>query len=172
MDVLKNFKWYVLTSKPRAEKRAYQNLINQGFDVFLPEISKVKSRQGIKSVSLEPLFPNYLFINLNQEQDNFNTICYTRGVGAFVRFGLTYAIISNSLINQMKIDFTSNDKVKTLDELTKFTAGETLEISDGPFKGLQAIYKKKDSLERSVLLINLLGQQNEVSISNLQVNKT
>jgi transcriptional antiterminator RfaH len=30
-----NSHWYVLTSKPREEQRAYDNLISQGYDIFL-----------------------------------------------------------------------------------------------------------------------------------------
>ena len=76
-------KGFVLTSKPREEQRAHDNLTSQGYEVFLPKISKISKRQGKKSVSLAPLFPNYLFINLDPEQANFNAIRSTRGGGQF-----------------------------------------------------------------------------------------
>ena len=63
--------WFLLSSKPREEQRGFDNLSNQGYDVFLPKVAKVKKRQGVKSVSLEPLFPNYLFIKLDQNEANF-----------------------------------------------------------------------------------------------------
>jgi transcriptional antiterminator RfaH len=40
--------WYVLTSKPREEQRAYDNLISQGHDVFLPKIAKVEKKKWLK----------------------------------------------------------------------------------------------------------------------------
>jgi transcriptional antiterminator RfaH len=64
--------WFVLTSKSREEQRAFDNLANQGFEVFLPKVSRIKKRQGIKSVALEPLFPSYLFIQLDTNEANFN----------------------------------------------------------------------------------------------------
>jgi transcriptional antiterminator RfaH len=57
--------WFVLTSKPREEQRAADNLTAQGYSVFLPKIVTIRKRQGIQSVSLEPLFLNYLFIKLD-----------------------------------------------------------------------------------------------------------
>ena len=44
MSTIKEYKWFLLTSKPREEHRALDNLTNQGFDVFLPKIAKVKKR--------------------------------------------------------------------------------------------------------------------------------
>ena len=40
--------WYVLTSKPREEQRAYDNVISQGYDTFLPKITKVIKKRVIK----------------------------------------------------------------------------------------------------------------------------
>ncbi|WNC69639.1 transcription/translation regulatory transformer protein RfaH [Thalassotalea nanhaiensis] len=158
--------WYLLTSKPREEHRAFDNLTSQGHDVFLPKISKVVKRQGVKSVSLVPLFPNYLFICLDTVDANFNAIRSTRGVGAFVKFGLHHATIQSSLIDAIKRDVEAKDGHNSLEQLLNYSAGERVEISDGPFKGLQAIYKTKDGLERSILLINMLGQDNDVAIEN------
>ncbi|TRX57203.1 transcription/translation regulatory transformer protein RfaH [Thalassomonas sp. M1454] len=163
--------WYVLTSKPREEQRAFDNLTSQGHDVFLPKIAKVKKRQGIKVVSLEPLFPNYLFIRLDKEQANFNAVRSTRGVGAFVRFGATQATISEQLIEKIKQDTQGEAESKTLDDLIKFNSGEKVEITEGPFKGLEAIYKSKDGLERSILMVKMLGQENEIKIENQVIEK-
>ncbi|WP_371378377.1 transcription/translation regulatory transformer protein RfaH [Thalassotalea aquiviva] len=163
--------WYVLTSKPREEQRAYDNLQNQGYEVFLPKVSKIKKRNGAKTVALEPLFPNYLFIRLDNQIDNFNAIRSTRGVGNFVRFGVSPAVIDPRLIDQIRLDTDSATQPKSLEELHAFKKGEKVEITDGPFKGLDAIYQTKDGLERSILLINLLGQPNEVAIDNQIVEK-
>ncbi|WNC71192.1 transcription/translation regulatory transformer protein RfaH [Thalassotalea psychrophila] len=164
-------KWFLLTSKSREEQRAFDNLTSQGFEVFLPKISKVIKRQGVKSVSLVPLFPNYLFINLNDSEANFNAIRSTRGVGSFVRFGLNHATIQTNLIEKIKGDVKDGESNQSLEQMLNFTSGEKVEISDGPFKGLQAIYQVKNGLERSILLINMLGQQNEVVIENQSFEK-
>ena len=162
--------WFLLTSKPREEQRAFDNLTSQGYDVFLPKVAKVKKRQGVKSVSLEPLFPNYLFINLDQSEANFNAIRSTRGVGSFVRFGLNHAILNDSLVEQIKQNIEGCDN-KSLDDLLIYQQGEKVQVTQGPFKGLEAIYKTKDGLERCILLINMLGQQNEVAVENQAIEK-
>lgn len=163
--------WFVLTSKPREEQRAFDNLSSQGYLVFLPKIAKIKKRQGSKVISQEPLFPNYLFIQLDQNEANFNAIRSTRGVGAFVRFGMKQATISTHIIDKIKLDIEGEQQHKTLDDLVKFISGEQVEITDGPFKGLQAIYQAKDGFERSILLVKMLGQENEIKIENKVIEK-
>jgi transcriptional antiterminator RfaH len=97
-----NTHWYVLTSKPREEQRAYDNLTMQGYEVFLPEMVQVTKKKGLKKIALKPLFPNYLFIQLDKQVANFNAIRSTKGVGSFVRFGLNQATIDNSIIEDIK----------------------------------------------------------------------
>ncbi|NMP16491.1 transcription/translation regulatory transformer protein RfaH [Thalassotalea sp. Y01] len=164
--------WYVLTSKPRDEQRAHDNLVSQGFEVFLPKISTVKKRQGMKSVALEPLFPNYLFIRLDPEVANFNAVRSTRGVGSFVKFGMKQAVIATHIIAQIKDNVERSDSPKNLNDLLRYEQGEKVAINHGPFAGLEAIYKAKDGLERSILMVKMLGQENDVCVDNQHFDKT
>ncbi|TWX54067.1 transcription/translation regulatory transformer protein RfaH [Colwellia hornerae] len=170
MSNIKKHNWFLLTSKPREEQRAFDNLSNQGYEVFLPKIAKVTNRQGVKSVSLQPLFPNYLFINLDLSEANFNAIRSTRGVGSFVRFGLNYATLNENLIKEIKQNIEGSDH-KSLDDLLTYQQGEKVQVTQGPFKGLEAIYKTKDGLERCIILIKMLGQESEVAIENQAIEK-
>jgi transcriptional antiterminator RfaH len=161
-----NTHWYVLTSKPREEQRAYDNLVIQGYEVFLPKIAQVIKKNGLKAVALKPLFPNYLFIQLDKQVANFNAIRSTRGVGSFVRFGLNQATIDSRIIDDIKQSIATEKQGKTLDELLDYCQGDTVELTQGSLKGLKAIYQAKDGLERSILMVKMLGQESKVIISN------
>jgi transcriptional antiterminator RfaH len=163
--------WFVLTSKPREEQRAADNLTAQGYSVFLPKVARIKKRQGIKSVALEPLFPSYLFIQLDTNEVNFNAIRSTRGVGSFVRFGLQPATIDKGIIDAIKQSIADDQPHKTLDELVNYHPGDAMEFTQGPFKGLQAIYQAKDGLARSILMVKMLGQESQMSVNNLNFEK-
>jgi transcriptional antiterminator RfaH len=161
-----NFHWYVLTTKPREEQRAYDNLISQGYDTFLPKITKVIKKNVVKTVVLQPLFPSYLFIQLDKQVANFNAIRSTRGVGSFVRFGLNHAVIGNGIIEDIKKSIAGEKQGKSLVELFAYYQGDTVELTQGSLKGLEAIYQAKDGLERSVLMVKMLGQQSQVVVKN------
>ena len=79
--------WYLIYTKPRQELIAVANLQNQAYNAFAPQVSvKKRTNQGWKQVN-EPLFPNYVFIQLDDVADDWKPIRSTRGVSGFVRFG-------------------------------------------------------------------------------------
>ena len=72
--------WYLIKTKPRQEKRAKQNLENQGYVTFCP-ITKINNKLAV-------LFPGYLFVQLNEKTQNWSPINSTKGVSCFVKFNL------------------------------------------------------------------------------------
>ena len=54
--------WYLLQTKPNAYARASKNLRRQGFDVFLPLVTKTTKKNNKFVDTTAPLFPGYLFM--------------------------------------------------------------------------------------------------------------
>jgi len=50
-------------------------------------------------------------------------------------------------------------------------AGDKINITEGPFKGLQALYSHTDGQQRAIVFINLLHQQIPTSVANTQIQK-
>ena len=147
-------KWYLIKTKPRQEKIAYVNLENQNYHVYCPWV-KINNKIKI-------LFPGYLFINLDETSENWAPIRSTKGVLNFVRFGLSYAKISNKIIEIIKDnEFNTTEKMKNLND---FKPGDKVQITDGVFKNCVAIFKSFKSDERVILLMNILGQQQAINI--------
>ena len=152
-------KWYLIKTKPRQEIKAKKNLENQGYRAFCPMI-KINDR-------LVVLFPGYLFIQLNDKTQNWSPINSTKGVSNFVKFGLNFAKVPNSVI-----EFIKTNQYKTADKLInlyKFKPGDKVQISDGAFKNYMAIFKCYKPDERVILLMNLLGNELSLSIKNTSV---
>ena len=70
--------WYVLHCKGKQEQRAQHNIENQGYTTCLPRIKRQKIVQGKRVECIEPLFPNYIFIQLDSSTANFNALRSTR----------------------------------------------------------------------------------------------
>jgi len=146
--------WYLIKTKPRQEKKAKQNLENQGYVAFSP-MAKINERLVI-------LFPGYLFVRLNEKTQNFSPINSTKGVSYFVKFGLNFAKVPSSVIEFIKTNqHISADKLKNLDKLKP---GDKVQISDGVFKNWVAIFKCYKPDERVILLMNLLGNEQTLSL--------
>lgn len=58
-------RWYVIYTKSRHEKKVNSLLIERNITSFLPEIKVVKQWSDRKRKLLAPMFPNYLFVQIN-----------------------------------------------------------------------------------------------------------
>ena len=151
--------WYLIKTKPRQEKIAIKNLENQAYRTSCP-MAKIENR-------LVVLFPGYLFVQLNEKTQNFSPINSTKGVSHFVKFGLHFAKVPTSVIEFIK----TNQHITTekLINLNKFKPGDNVQIINGVFKNWVAIFKCYKSDERVILLMNLLGQEQSLSINKESV---
>jgi transcription elongation factor/antiterminator RfaH len=106
-------KWYLLTTKPRSEQRASDNLEAQGYEAFFPQFKNTRLLSGKRVQKVEALFPGYLFVKveLTSAQTNFNALRSTRGVGNFVCFGSDPSVVSEQLIAQLKQNLTQSIEV-------------------------------------------------------------
>ena len=85
------------------------------------------------------LFPGYIFIHLDKKQENWSPIRSTKGVLNFVRFGLNFAQVPDTVIEFLKANQLINKEKLT--NLNKFKLGEKVQITDGVFKNCVAIFK-------------------------------
>jgi transcriptional antiterminator RfaH len=113
------------------------------------------------------LFPGYLFIQLNDKTQNWLPINSTKGVSHFVKFGLNFAKVPNSVVEFIKTN--QHITAGKLNNLNKFKPGDKVQISDGAFNNYMAIFKCYKSDERVILLMNLLGHEQSLSFKKESV---
>ena len=145
--------WYLVQSKPRQAERAETNLVRQGYQVFHPRLRVEHIRRGRRLAAEESLFPNYLFIRLQRWVDNWSPLRSTRGVARLVAFGSEPLPVDDDLIEEIR---------RRLDERATEPAlqtGQRVQIVEGPFRGLDAIFKSHQGEQRVQLLIELLHRQ-------------
>lgn len=162
--------WFVVYCKNREESRALQNLENQGVTSFFPKVFRAKLLKGKKTVVEEALFPSYLFVFADIEDLVFPRIRSTRGVNDFVRFGGQIAVVTDALIAQLKTVCHAVNKFE-IDTQALLKKGDKIEVLSGAFKGAVAIFSSNDGLERSMLLLNILNQENKISFRNHDIKK-
>lgn len=157
--------WYVLKSKPRQELRALQELRNQQFEVFLPQLPVEKLQSGKTVLVSEPLFPGYVFISLNTIDSNWRVLRSTRGVSHLLSFGDTPATVPDAVIHflQQRTDPATTEVRRYLQPQTQVV------IVDGPFRNLEALFLEYDGERRAFLLLELLGKLQKLSFPLDQV---
>lgn len=148
--------WYVIYTKPREEQRALFNLEAQDYRCFLPMIEReTLNRNKIKIVN-EPLFPRYLFIHLAStiESKSWGPIRSTPGVSKLLKFGTEPARVDPQLIELLR----NRTQALGLVPIKLYSPGTPVKITDGPFKGLDAIFQMTDGESRAIVLIEVLSK--------------
>ncbi len=151
--------WYLIKTKPQQESIATLNLANQGLNVFFPK-TVIKNKTT-------PLFPGYLFIKLNDKTQNWTPIRSTKGVSNFVRFGLNFVKVPHQIIDLIRAQ--QQQTIDKIIDLSSHHQGDTVEIQTGAFRGQQAIFKNYNTKDRVIVLLNLIGQQQKITLDEREV---
>jgi len=156
-------RWFVVNCKPRQEWVAQENLLRQGFHVYLPRIQVKKRRQAKWADVIEVLFPRYLFIRINPEQHSIAPIRSTRGVIGLVRFGGQPAVIADEVMEAISL---RENPATCLHQDTRplFIEGERVRLVEGSLAGLEGVFVQEDGEKRVIVLLELLGKSNKVRV--------
>jgi transcriptional antiterminator RfaH len=149
-------RWYLLHTKPRQEKTALENLERQGYGCYLPQLRTERLlRRKLATVDV-PLFSRYLFIHLgqNEKDRSWIPIRSTIGVSRLVRFGDRLAHVDESLVERLK----AREEALRSEPQRIFNPGDVVQISKGPFSGLDAVYQMSDGEQRALVLIEFLSK--------------
>jgi transcriptional antiterminator RfaH len=146
--------WYLVYTKPRQEFLALQNLQQQGYTCYLPQWKVERIQRKLVSVSDQPLFPRYLFIQLSSSMQgkSWAPVRYTTGVSGLVSFGHSPAQVDAGLVQLLQ------QREQAMQLQTLFQPGDRVTITEGPFAGIHAIYQTQDAQRRSMILLDILSK--------------
>ncbi len=157
--------WYALQHKPAQGDRALQHLQNQEIPCFYPKITVEKVKAGKRTKKLEPLFPGYLFVNLEQTDPRWAKLRSTRGVLRIVGFANKPAAVGDDVIRHIR------ESLDTVAEQGGIKPGQAVELNEGPFEGISAIFEAYDGEERAIVLISFMQKQQRVTVPVSALNK-
>lgn len=159
--------WYVVHTKVHQEQVACENLLRQGYAVYLPKFKLLKRLRGRQQACLEPLFPRYLFLRPTSNDQSIAPVRSTLGVSALVRFGHQLALMRDEMIEHIR-QFEIRRNASSEQEISPFKSGVRITVAEGPLAGLEGLVSDVRQ-ERVVVLLNLLGQETPVNLSHHQL---
>jgi transcriptional antiterminator RfaH len=159
--------WYLVHTKPRHEDVALTNLQRQGYQCYLPQMRIERIRRRKVEVATEPMFPRYLFIQLDSSDQgkSWSPIRSTLGVSQLVHFGARAAKVDDALVELLR----QRERAMTLDAM--FHSGDAVIITDGPFAGIEAIYQTADADRRAFILLEILSKPVSMQIDTGRLRK-
>lgn len=156
--------WFVVHTQARQELVAEQQLIAQGFEVYVPRFKKITRHARKTRETLAPLFPRYIFLNLDLDTARWRSINGTRGVAYVLTHADQPAMIADKIISALKAQENA-EGIVPVSSVAVFAAGDKVRVLEGPFKDHTAVFSQLDDKQRVQLLLTFMGRETKISLS-------
>ena len=174
--------WYVIHSyagyenkvKSNLESRiASMNMEDRIFEVVIPMEDVIEFKAGKKVLVPKKVFPGYLLVRCDLDDDSWRVVRNTPGVTGFVGLGAKPTPLSRQEVEsilQVKVEGVEPQK-KTRPRL-EYEEGESVRVREGPFADFtgQIAEINEDQLKLKVL-VNIFGRETPVELEFSQVAK-
>lgn len=162
--------WYVVYCQAKNESLARDQLEKQGFDAYLPLYKKMVTHARQVHERHVPLFPRYLFVSFNVDEQQWRSVNSTKGIVGLVNFNHEKPVaVPDTIIQQLRA--TEVNDLVSLAALELFKSGEPVRILEGAFKGHVALYQKMNDKQRVEVLIHFLNQDVRLQLPVYAVEK-
>ena len=151
-------RWYVVQTQANAENKAVAHLGRQGFTTYLPRYLKRRRHARRVDTVAAPLFPRYLFVEIDTGIQRWRSIYSTIGVSRLVCNGDCPVPVPDAVISSLQSRENTSGYVQ-FDDRPKFGAGDKVRILEGAFYDCLGIYAGMPDRERVEILLDLLGRK-------------
>lgn len=155
--------WYVVQTRPGAERKACAHLQRQGFDTYFPQRLKQRRHARRTETLIAPLFPRYVFVNVDIERQRWRCIHSTVGVSRLVCSGERPTPIRPQILDDIRAREDERGLV-TIERDPPFTHGDKVRVSSGVFSASHGLFDSVADDQRVAILLDLLGRKVRVCL--------
>tara|TARA_B100001142_G_C14206727_1_gene605990 strand:+ start:23 stop:571 length:549 start_codon:yes stop_codon:yes gene_type:complete len=159
-----NSRWHLIYTKYNQENIVRNNLENQGFIAYLPCIGLIDKAKDLIT-KIEVMFPRYIFVRFNIQDDDWPKIKFTKGVSHIVKFGNRLATIDEKIIKFFKRNSDKDGIFYQQQRISNYVYGEKLTIENGLLRGKEAIFISEDGKKRAKILLDIMSNNIVTNIS-------
>ena len=167
-------KWYVVHTysgyenkvKANIEKTIENNkhLAEQILEVRVPMEEVVEVKNGVKKTVQRKLFPGYVLLNMDMNDDTWYVVRNTRGVTGFVGPGSKPVPLTEAEMKPLGI--------KTENISVDFAEGDSIAVVAGVWKDTVGVVQKMDHNKQTATInVELFGRETPFEISFAEVRK-
>jgi transcription termination/antitermination protein NusG len=173
-------KWFIIHTYSGFEQKVAESLRSRaeafGFDnkvgqILIPTEEVVELRGGRKVTSKRMIYPGYVLVELDMDDDLWHAVKNTPRVTGFVGGGTSPVPLTADEVNSILYrQASSADRPRPA---MTFEKNESVRIVDGPFANFSGKVDEVNS-ERNTLrvLVTIFGRATPVELDFLQVEKT
>ncbi|MEI6741601.1 MAG: transcription termination/antitermination protein NusG [bacterium] len=138
------------------------------FDVIVPKEKQIEIKNGTRRTVERKIFPGYIIIEMVVTEESWFVVRNTPNVTGFVGTSTTPSPLSADEVKSIQRRMGIDEPKYKID----FAIGETVNITDGPFKGFDGQVNEIDEQKGKIkVLVSMFGRETPVELDSLQVNK-
>ncbi len=175
--------WYVLKVQSNRERTIRESILKrirrEGLaeyfgDVVIPTEKVVETKGGKKKVREQKLFPGYMMIQMELNDDTWYLIRDTSGVGDFTGAAGKPIAMQEHEIQRMLGEPGEGEDAEAAQPVVKFSVvvGDVVKVKEGPFESFEGSVDALDGTSGKVkVMIEIFGRSTEVELEHWQVEK-
>lgn len=138
------------------------------FQIIVPKEKKIKIKSGKRKTVEERIFPGYVLVEMIVTDDSWYVVRNTPNVTGFIGAGTTPVPVSPQEIKHLQKRMGVKEPKYKID----FEQGETVKVTDGPFKDFDGKVAYIDEERGKVkVLVSMFGRETPVELDSLQIKK-
>lgn len=177
------FQWYVLKVQSNRERTIRDSLLKrirrEGLqehfgEIVIPTEKVVETKGGKKKVRDQKLFPGYMMIQMELNDDTWYLVRDTSGVGDFTGAAGKPMPMQEHEIARMMGKPEVGEEAEAPQPVVKFSVevGDTVKVKEGPFESFEGSVDSLDETSGKVkVMIEIFGRSTEVELEHWQVEK-
>jgi transcriptional antiterminator NusG len=166
--------WYVVHTYSGYENKVKANiektienrkLQDQIIEVSVPMQDVIEVKNGVKKQVQKKMFPGYVLLNMEMNDDTWYVVRNTRGVTGFVGPGSKPVPLTDAEMLSMGIK--KSDEI-----LIDLELGDTVVVTSGVWEGTTGIIKQINNHKQIVTInVDMFGRETPVEISFTDIKK-
>lgn len=169
--------WYIVHTYAGYEDRVegalkqrikYMDAENKIFQVVVPKEDEIEIRSGQRRTVTKKMFPGYVLVEMNLDDESWNVVRNTPGITGFVGSGNKPTPIPEKEVKAILKQMTEGSPQVRVG----FRKGESVRVVDGPFTDFVGVVDDINVGKGKVkVLLTLFGRETSVELDFLQVEK-
>jgi transcriptional antiterminator RfaH len=151
-------RWYVVHTQPNGESRADEHLRRQGYITYLPRLLKRRRHARKTEMVSRPLFPRYMFVQLDVASQGWHAIRSTFGVAGLVGGENGPQPVQDGIVESL-LAARGEDGYFRAAASRAFRPGAAIRVVEGIFASASGFFESMSDNERVSVLLELLGRR-------------
>jgi len=171
--------WYTLRVMSGKEEKIKNNIFREleyeqdiashVEEILIPTENVIDMKNGKKQVKKKTFFPGYILLNMEMNNETKFFIEGIDGVMSFVGPKGNPQSLNDAEIKRIVGSFDADDDSEEEMEEMPFKVGDSVKVTDGPFKDFNGLVQEINDKNRIKVNVNIFGRPTPIELSFNQI---